>query len=126
MLHSSEIVKRLKSDLKGFKIAWDAGQPIDSQDWLIGFPKLQIERKVKEIACDDLKKWIKEWKTQRAGIEQVFGMSPYIFFEFFAYTGFFPRHNICSFWNFTSAVEGQRKRYSSQSRKPLYHFIRNG
>ena len=65
MLYSSEIVKRLKSDLKGFKIGWDAGQPLDAQEWLIGFPKLTIEKKIKAIACDDLKKWIKEWKKQR-------------------------------------------------------------
>jgi len=88
MLYNSEIVSNLKTNLNGYKIAWDAGLPFDQHEWLIGFPKLNIERKIKAIASDDLKKWIHRWKSQRcifyacqnkknyfsrAGIEQTFG-----------------------------------------------------
>ena len=87
MLYNSEIVSKLKTELRGFKVAWDAGLPFDQHEWLIGFPKLNIEKKIKAVASDDLKKWIRKWKSQRfeieiqktdilfsrAGIEQCFG-----------------------------------------------------
>ena len=65
MLYNSELVTKLKNDLRGYKVAWDAGVPFDQHDWLIGFPKLSIERRIKAVACDDLLKWIHKWKSQR-------------------------------------------------------------
>ena len=65
MLYSSEFVTALENDLKGFKIAWDAGLPFDSKPWLISWPKLTSEKKIMKFATVDLKKWIKKWKSQR-------------------------------------------------------------
>ena len=45
-VNNSELVNSLERDLKGYKIAWDAGLPFDSKDWLISWPKLNQEKKI--------------------------------------------------------------------------------
>lgn len=67
MLKCSEFAQAMENEshLKGFKIAWDAAMSIDDEDWIIGWPKLQIERKIRSCATDDLLEWIKKWKSQR-------------------------------------------------------------
>ena len=65
MLYNSELVNSLERDLKGYKIAWDAGLPFDSKDWLVSWPKLNQEKKILDLASEDLKLWIKKWKSQR-------------------------------------------------------------
>ena len=64
MLKSSEIVKRLKNDLNGFKIGWDAGI-IDSEDYLIAWPKLNIEKRILEHLDENIRKCFKKWKSER-------------------------------------------------------------
>ena len=65
MLYNSELVAKLENELKGYKIAWDAGLPFDSKEWLISWPRLTLEKKILAIADDDLKQWIHKWKSQR-------------------------------------------------------------
>ena len=85
MLKNSELVDALENELKGFKIAWDSGIQLETP-WLVQWPKLTKEKKIREFACEDLKMWIKELKTERfvkrldwkkwknrSSIEQVFG-----------------------------------------------------
>ena len=65
MLYTSEFVEVLENELDGFKVAWDAGLPFDSQKWLITWPKLTLEKKIKNFAQVDLIKWMKKWKGER-------------------------------------------------------------
>jgi len=64
MLKNCALVDSLENELQGFKIAWDSGIQLEAP-WLANWPKLNIEKKIKEFACDDLKKWIKKWKSER-------------------------------------------------------------
>ena len=132
MLYNSEIVSKLKTELRGFKVAWDAGLPFDQHEWLIGFPKLSIEKKIKAVASDDLKKWIRKWKSQRfeieiqktdilfsrAGIEQCFGTTLIA-----TSRNFISRDHECPFRNIEKTLGRAWKKYGLESRKPLYNFI---
>lgn len=65
MLYTSEFVEVLENELDGFQVAWDAGLPFDSQTWLITWPKLTLEKKIKNFAHIDLIHWMKKWKGER-------------------------------------------------------------
>lgn len=65
MLKNSEFATHLKTTLKGYSVAWDAAMTIDETDWIIGWPKLQLERKVKQISSPEMLTWIKKWKSDR-------------------------------------------------------------
>ena len=65
MLKNSEFAKHLQTKLKGYKVAWDAALTIDEADWIIGWPKLQLERKIKQTLSPEILKWIKKWKSDR-------------------------------------------------------------
>lgn len=65
MLYTSEFVEKLENELEGLKVAWDAGLPFDSQKWLIAWPRLTQEKKIRKFANIDLLKWMKKWKSER-------------------------------------------------------------